>query len=449
MIVKGKSCAHAGNLANYLLRQGKNELVRFHGVEGTLSQDLSGAFLEMAALAELTKCKNYLYHASINPKDGEQLTPEQWARAVEIIEKNLHLEGHQKATVEHVKNGKSHYHLVWSRIDPENLKAQNMGWNYVQHEKAERLIEQELGLEHVQGRFIMEPGEKAADRGPTHYQIERAKRDGFSVYEWRKEIRAIEKATATAPELIAALEDKGYLIARGDKVPFMILDPAGKPQRMAQNLGLRASEFRDRMAGIDPQNLPTVEEAQQRRQGEIEKEEALKDSQLAATLYDRPGMVEMQKDAMRHIKDAHKLLLDGPARPEKVAPVETPPKETPREKERRELWEAKKRQAEKAEREKNTANDTRAAPAKGRKQQEEQRRQEQQTKDRRKEEHREAAKATTRPNPARQKLEEARAKTEQTDGKQRQQSFAEALSNRRFTPSKSGREEDYDYERER
>lgn len=554
MILKGKSCSHAGNLGSYLLRKGDNEQTRFLGAEGTLSQDLKGAMQEMALISEGSRCENFLYHLSINPAPGEVLTPEQWERAVEIAEQAHHLEGHQRIIVEHIKEDRSHYHVVWNRLDPETMKAQRMSWDYVQHEKAARQMEKEFDLEHVQGRHVLEPGEEKAKRGPEHEQTQRAKRDGYKMAAWYKEIRAIEQEAGNGPELIAALEAKGYHVAQGRKVAFMILDPSGKPQRMAQSLGLDVKELRARL-GVDPKTLPTVEQAQERaqkvadlnaaqeiarrkeleplerafkrayirsegnadfqanleregftlrrgeeagalvaidkegrafpldgntlasirklvsleatqgnrekeapaidngpsvrdRQREIKAEERDerkegKAAHMGATLYDRAGMAQMQRDALKDNAQRQKLK-EAQAKPT-AAPVRIvePPKESARDIERREHQEAKQRQAARVQQQEAA----KEATARKEKTTQERAQQDKQIQERRADERKEQTKATTRPSAGAAKYAEIKARTEQTDAKQKGGSLAEALFSKRFTPSKSGREEEYERER--
>ena len=77
MIAKGKSCNHTGNLARYLLEKRDNETTVLRGTSGTLATDLLGSLQEMEELAKLTDCKNFLYHLSVRPKDGEHFKEEQ------------------------------------------------------------------------------------------------------------------------------------------------------------------------------------------------------------------------------------------------------------------------------------------------------------------------------------------------------------------------------------
>lgn len=263
MIAKGKSCHHVGNLSDYLLRKNENDKVLFHGTEGTLADDLRGSLCEMEDLASLTNCKEFLYHLSVRPKDGETLTPEQWEKTVSAYEKALNLEGHQRAIVEHVKNGTSHFHIVWSRIDPETMRAVNMGWNYAKHEEVGRELEKEFDLERVAGRFARDPDQERPKYGYDHKEALDARALDFNLHAWEKEVRSLAETCKSGAELQAKLEELGSVLAKGDKVAFMIVDPMGNAHRAPQTLGLRVKEAKALLSDLTREQLPTVTQAQE------------------------------------------------------------------------------------------------------------------------------------------------------------------------------------------
>lgn len=271
MIVKGKSRNNAAQAGSYLLKQGKNERVELIETRGTLAQDVKGACIEMEALAAGSNAEKPFYHASINPAKGERLTPEQWEISTDLLEKKLELEGHQRIVVEHEKNGGVHRHIFWNRVNQENLKAVRMGWNYVQHEQTAREIENAFGLEKVQGVHtkengeLREKGDPRAHYAPTHKETEDAKKTGVNLKKWEKEIRGIAAGVEgkSGAELIAALEAKGHMVAKGDKVAFVILDPSGKAQRMAQRLAMGVDDLKEKLTGIERETLPNEIQARE------------------------------------------------------------------------------------------------------------------------------------------------------------------------------------------
>ena len=49
------------------------------------------------------------------------MTPEQWQRAVDVLDKELGLEGQPRAVVMHEKRGREHIHVVWARTDIDTM----------------------------------------------------------------------------------------------------------------------------------------------------------------------------------------------------------------------------------------------------------------------------------------------------------------------------------------
>src|SRR5665213_372600 len=117
MIIKGKSRAAPQQLATHLGNAEKNERVSLVETRGTLAQDLRGALVEMGAHAAGTNCEKPLYHAAISPEPPHRLTDEQRAKAIDLLEAKLGLDGHARVVVMHDKLGRQHIHVVWSRID--------------------------------------------------------------------------------------------------------------------------------------------------------------------------------------------------------------------------------------------------------------------------------------------------------------------------------------------
>ncbi len=319
MIIQGASRSNSAQAVWYLLEKdrGEKETSRLVDVKGTISQNVEGAALEWEAIAAGTRCKEFVYHISINLQEGEHLTPEQWTRAVEHTALRLGLENNQRIVVEHQKEGRGdHQHVIFNRIDPEKGKAVNMGHDYAKRERSARELEKEFGLEPVKGRLFVLDGAERADRQPKDSDKEQAKRNGVNLKQWRVEIRDIvakeleTNPDATGHQLAAALEDKGHMIAKGDKVALVILDPSGTPQRMAQSLDLKIGkgDFAAFFGDIDPETLPNVEQAKELQKargfGVREQEQPAADERKA-------GRAELKAAAELKIKEASGRAVDG------------------------------------------------------------------------------------------------------------------------------------------
>ena len=123
IIINGGSYSAGGWWSNHLQKAETNERVEIVGFDNLSADTIPDAFREMEALAAGTRCKNYFYQANINPRADEHLTPAQRDEAIETLERNLGLTGQPRFVVEHQKEGRTHWHVVWSRIDTEKMQA--------------------------------------------------------------------------------------------------------------------------------------------------------------------------------------------------------------------------------------------------------------------------------------------------------------------------------------
>ena len=151
MIIKGKSRSGPAALAAHLGNAEKNERVSLLETRGTIAQDLRGALVEMDAYAAGTRCEKPLYHAAMSPEPPHRLTPEQRMEAIDALEAKLGLTGHSRVVVMHEKLGREHIHVVWSRIDLQQMKSVSDRHNYRKHEEVSRDLERRFGHERVQG----------------------------------------------------------------------------------------------------------------------------------------------------------------------------------------------------------------------------------------------------------------------------------------------------------
>lgn len=148
MIIKGASRAGPKQLSRHLGRTDTNERVavlELHSPSGSLGE----AFRDWQALAAGTKGTKGLYHANIDPDARYTMTPEQWTRAVNVLEEELGLTGQPRAVVLHEKNSREHIHVVWQRTDIDTMRLRSDSHNYQAHERASARLEKEFGHEHL------------------------------------------------------------------------------------------------------------------------------------------------------------------------------------------------------------------------------------------------------------------------------------------------------------
>ena len=291
MIIKGKSRAGPQQLATHLGNAEKNERVELVETRGTVAEDLRGALLEMAALAAGTRCEKPLYHAAISPEPPHRLTPEQRAEAIDALEQRLGLTDHARVVVMHEKLGRQHIHVVWSRIDLEHMRSVSDSHNYRKHEEVARDLERRFGHDRVQGAHHEREGVARPERTPSRAELQQQERTGIIGTKVREEVTAAFRASDGPEAFRAALEDQGYLLARGDRRDFVIVNRLGGVHSLARRIeGMKAAALRDFMAPMDPASLPDIEQAREiarERERRARDAEAARDEALLEKAYAR------------------------------------------------------------------------------------------------------------------------------------------------------------------
>jgi Relaxase/Mobilisation nuclease domain len=329
VILKGNQRSGGDDLASHLMNIYDNDAMELASVRGTIAQDLHGAFAEFEAMASGTRCKQSLYSLSINP--GQPMTRDQYAVAIERIEDKLGLSGAPRAVVFHVKEGREHCHVVWSRIDSVNMRAVQLS-----HDRQKlRSAAQELALEF--GHSL--PEGLAANRGAQRYDdlaqavrtTERAQAElsGFDPGSRREQITAAYEESIDAASFIDMLWERGYALARGDQRGFVVLDRAGQVHSLSRQVrGARAKDIHARLAPLTPENLPSVKETRERIRQEVE-DEAL-DPDREPHLKRSPEALRLRQAERRAKLLAERQALELKQRQERMALHEAQKREASR-----------------------------------------------------------------------------------------------------------------------
>jgi hypothetical protein len=253
MILKASERGDAPQLARYLMAMRENDHVELHDLRGFVSADLLEAFREADAIAQGTKCRNYLFSMSLNPPVGSTVSTEALEAAIEKIEARLGLEGQPRAVVFHEKDGRRHAHVVWSRIDAERMRAINLP-----HFKTKlRDVSRTLFLEHgwtmprgLQDRSLRDP------LGFSREEWQQARRAGLDPREVKAVLQGCWKASDNAASLERALKERGFWLARGDQRGFVAVDYRGEVYSLSRYVGVKGKELEARLG--DPARLRTV-----------------------------------------------------------------------------------------------------------------------------------------------------------------------------------------------
>ncbi len=310
MIIKGAPAGSVGFWTTHLERTDTNDAVNIRDVRGTLAQDLAGALREMQAVASGSRCRgNFMYQANINPLAHEELTPEQWVKAVDTLEKNLGLEDHQRVVIEHVKGGRQHYHIIWNRVDVDTMRVRDMGGNYYSHERTARQLEQEFGLERAPRVHGEREGERTSQRTDL-WEYNRGLESGEAPKAIKAELTELWRASDSGPAFVEAIEERGYILTKGDRRDFCIIDRAGDEHSLARRLdGVTVKELKARLSGIDRASLPTVNEGKAQHAARQTGRDA-----EAAVIDERERLASMAKLAKADRNDNAKLKANAPLR---------------------------------------------------------------------------------------------------------------------------------------
>ena len=261
MIINGGSRSNGGFFARHLMRADHNERVEVVEIRGLGAENIRDAFREMKAIASGTRCTNYFYHANINTREDELLTPEQWTLAADTLERELGLTGQARFVVAHDKDGRSHRHVVWSRIDADSMTAISDSLTYPKHESAARELEQAFGHEAVPSVLVKDRETKRPERNPQDWESLRAADSKLDPKAIKTELTGLWLASDSGAAFAAALHEHGYILTRGDRRDFCIIDQHGDDHSLARRLsGVKAAELRERMADVERDALPSVAE---------------------------------------------------------------------------------------------------------------------------------------------------------------------------------------------
>ncbi len=255
MILNGNQRGGAKDLAVHLLKP-ENDHVQVHELRGFVSDDLLGAFTESYAISRGTRCKQFLYSLSLNPPEGAKVSTEAFEKAADKVEKRLGLDGQPRAIVFHEKNGRRHAHVVWSRIDPQEMKAVQLSHSKRKLREVSRELFREHGWEMPKGLIDRNA------RDPKNFTLaewQQARRVGKDPRQIKAAIQDAWAISDTRGALEAALGERGYVLARGDRRGFVVLDRDGEIYSLPKWAGLKTKDVRAKVGSENA--LPSVAEA--------------------------------------------------------------------------------------------------------------------------------------------------------------------------------------------
>ncbi len=289
MILQGSQRGGAKDLGQHLLKS-DNEHVTVHDLRGFVADDLVPALNEIYAVSRGTKAKQYLFSVSLNPPPSERVSTQDFEEAISRIEKEFGLQDQPRAVVFHEKDGRRHCHAVWSRIHMHSMTAIQLSYTKLRFKEISRELYIKHGWEMPQGFQNRE------NRNPLNFtlaQWQQAKRVGKSPKQIKAALQDCWSISDSQAAFQAALKDRGFTLARGDRRGFVVLDHKLEVYSVPKWVGVKAKDVRAKLQ--HPEKLPSVEAAKAQISEQMNAHlRSLKAEHIQA-VEERIGMLESQK----------------------------------------------------------------------------------------------------------------------------------------------------------
>jgi hypothetical protein len=247
---------------------------------------LHGAFAEYEALAVGTKCREPLYSLSINPASA--ISRDQYLAAIARIERRLGLVGQPRAVIFHIKQGtgREHCHVVWSRIDTAKMRAVQLSHDHMKLRTLAREIAHDYGLALPPGLAEDRDIDRFEAPDMTMAEKAQAEQSGIAPDERRADITAAYRSADSPVAFCQALGAAGYVLARGDRRAYVVVDRYGHVHSLARQIdGVRTRDLKTFLGDVPVLSLEEAQEQARRLNQATEdprREQA--DRQVAAAL---------------------------------------------------------------------------------------------------------------------------------------------------------------------
>lgn len=266
----------------------------------------------LAASSRGKNCKRGLIHVSVAPE--RDLTKSEWEVVWKAYEKEFGLIGQPFLDVKHIKTRVDgshikHCHRVYPGVNLATGKGINQQNNFPRQEKLARLLEVELGMQHVKGRFNKAVEQKLRGDGlndaalsmvaagllvgrpgiasKKQWESEQQKRTGSDMEEARDKIAVAFLSSENQPEFVGKLEIDGFGLYQGDKVPIVVGlagDTYPLLRAITQSRTVKEQKLTIKKADVNkvinfttlPLLAPTVQAKASQRKTQYQKKTALK-----------------------------------------------------------------------------------------------------------------------------------------------------------------------------
>ena len=285
MIIKSSQRWGTKQLADHLTNSEENEHIHFSDCRGIFADTVHDALDDMEDLSHRsTRCQKHLYHVSISP--DRRMNKKEWAEVWQTYEAEFCLEDRPYIEVTHTKGGRIHKHRVYERVGDDG-RAVPLSYTYQRNEKVARILEYKMGQPLTVGKHNrivmrqlladgyqevvdwMESQNAHAQTRPVaisnHTDYQQQKRTGMTVQQVKDDLQAAYQMSDNGKTFEAAIAEKGYILARGDRRKIVVLDRCGGIHSPRRRLDVKAAEIRAKWADLSPDHLPKVVEVKQQR----------------------------------------------------------------------------------------------------------------------------------------------------------------------------------------
>jgi hypothetical protein len=256
VIIKGNQRGDARALAAHISNTRDNDHIQLHELRGFASNDLLGALLEIEAAAVGTLCTKPFYSVSISPPPGYPTTLPQYEMAADAIEAKNGLAGQPRAGLSHEKNGRRHFHFIWSRIDSRG-RAIPLPHSHLKLRDVSRAMYAAMGLEAPAG---IKDRTKADPLNYDRQTWQQAKRLGEDPRDLKQIIQQAWAVSDNRASFESALERHAMHLARGDRRGFVVVHHSGEPMSLTRYANLKTKDVEARIG--KPEQLQTIDQVQ-------------------------------------------------------------------------------------------------------------------------------------------------------------------------------------------
>ena len=259
MILKGNQRGGGKQLAAHLLKVEDNEHVHIHELRGFMSDNLHSALHEAYAVSRGTRAKQFLFSLSLNPPPNENVSVDAFEAAIKTIEQKLGLDGQPRAIVFHEKEGRRHAHVVWSRVDCEQMKAINLPFYKTKLRDISRELFYEYDWKMPQGLL------DGNNRDPLNYSLrewQQAKRQGEDPKALQRMFQNCWAVSDNRPSFEQALQRYGLYLAKGDRRGYVAIDYRGEVYSLSRWLKVKTKALKERLGPAE--HLPGTQEVKAR-----------------------------------------------------------------------------------------------------------------------------------------------------------------------------------------